>query len=207
MRFARENGAVALTFRPFEGDRVLTDPHFYPIFEEAERLDMAMALHIANGSRPHAAFLTSAIAERRAWAFSMFRVPTVNASLILMLSEVPALFPKLRWAFIEAAAQWMPWIFNETARRLILTGQPAPADLFEQNNIYVTCQTDDDLPWVLKYAGENSLMIGTDYGHKDPSSDIDATMGIRDYEGIGDATKDNILYHNPKRLYGLKLDT
>ena len=34
---------------------------------------------------------------------------------------------------------------------------------------------ESDLPWVLKYAGENCLLIGTDYGHGDPSSEVDAT--------------------------------
>ena len=100
----------------------------------------------------------------------------------------------------------MPWVYNEAARRIELTGQKAPPDLFEQKNIFVTCQTNDDLPWVLKYAGENSLLIGTDYGHGDPSSDIDATVGIREYDGISDQVKDNILFHNPKKLFALDIE-
>jgi hypothetical protein len=33
MRFARENGAVAVSLRPFEDDKHLVDPYFYPIYE------------------------------------------------------------------------------------------------------------------------------------------------------------------------------
>src|SRR3970282_2387814 len=50
MRFAKENGAVAVSLRPFEDDKHLVDPYFSPIYEEATRLGMAVAVHIANGS-------------------------------------------------------------------------------------------------------------------------------------------------------------
>jgi predicted TIM-barrel fold metal-dependent hydrolase len=56
---------------------------------------------------------------------------------------------------------------------------------------------------VLKYAGENSLMIGTDYGHSDPSSDIDSINFIRESNDLSEDTKARILYHNPAKLYGL----
>ena len=38
MRFAKENGSVAVCMRPLEGDRSLTDPYFYPVYEEATNL-------------------------------------------------------------------------------------------------------------------------------------------------------------------------
>ena len=64
-------------------------------------------------------------------------------------------------------------------------------------------QTDDDLPWVLKYAGEHSLVIGTDYGHTDPSSELDAISLLRDKDEISSDTKSRILHYNPKTLYNL----
>jgi len=33
MRFAKENGAVAVCMRPIEGNRILPDPYFYPIYD------------------------------------------------------------------------------------------------------------------------------------------------------------------------------
>lgn len=206
MRWARENGAVAVFTRPIEETRILIDESFYPVFQEAERLDMSMAVHIANGNNANIDFLRAAAAGNKALPFSLFRAPTVTSCMLLLHSDIPKTFPKLRWGYIEASAQWMPWVYNEAARRIALTGETAPPDLFERANIFVTCQTDDDLPWVLKYAGENTLMIGTDYGHSDPSSDVDATVGIRDYEGISDQVKDKILFHNPKKLFALDID-
>jgi hypothetical protein len=61
----------------------------------------------------------------------------------------------------------------------------------------------DDLPWVLKYAGEQSLVIGTDYGHLDPSSDTNAIGAFKQLEEISQDTKERIRYHNPKALYHL----
>ena len=46
-------------------------------------------------------------------------------------------------------------------------------------------------------------MIGTDYGHLDPSSDTNAIHAFQQLEGISEATKERILYHNPKALYNL----
>jgi predicted TIM-barrel fold metal-dependent hydrolase len=54
IRFGKEHGACAVLMRPYEGNRLLVDPYFYPIYEEAVRLDMAIAIHIANFSAPHA---------------------------------------------------------------------------------------------------------------------------------------------------------
>ena len=47
------------------------------------------------------------------------------------------------------------------------------------SNLFVACQTDDDLPYVLKYAGENCLMIGSDYGHADNASELLALAKLK----------------------------
>jgi predicted TIM-barrel fold metal-dependent hydrolase len=207
IREAKENGAVGVCLRPFEGDKFLIHSYFYPIFEEAERLDMPIAVHIANAS-PFYRSLFESVFEN-AGGFNIFRVPTVMVCLGLIASEVPQLFPKLRWAFIEASAMWMPWIWNEVAQRFLMMKsisdetRSMPMDLFKEYNIFVTCQTDDDLPWVLPYSGEHSLVIGTDYGHFDPSSEIGAIEVFKQDDRISQETKDRILHYNPKALYGL----
>ena len=69
--------------------------------------------------------------------------------------------------------------------------------------IVVTWQTDDDLSYILKYAGESSLVIGTDYGHTYPSTKVDAITVLKQQSSISQETKDRILHHNPKTLYDL----
>jgi predicted TIM-barrel fold metal-dependent hydrolase len=206
MRWARERGAVAVFMRPLDEGRSLIDESFYPIYQEAENLDMSMAVHIANGSDTYVELYQKAAAGSGAVNFTLFRAATVTGTMLLMMSDIKTSFPKLRWGIIESSAQWAPWIHNEAARRIELTGKKPGRDLFEKANIFITCQTDDDLPWVLKYTGENCLLVGTDYGHSDPSSDVDATVHIREYEGISDQVKDNILFHNPKKLFSLDIE-
>jgi predicted TIM-barrel fold metal-dependent hydrolase len=67
----------------------------------------------------------------------------------------------------------------------------------------VACENTDDLPYVLSYAGEDSLMIGTDYGHHDPSSELNAIRLLRKDRRIGAETIEKILEINPRKFYGI----
>ena len=199
MRYAREHGAVAVSLRPFEDDKHLVDPYFYPIYEEATRLNLAVAVHIANGSPQ----LMDQFKPRydRMGGFAQFRVPTVITCLSLMMSDVPKTFPQLRWAFVEASAQWVPWVVKEATRRTGTRGFPKLP--FKEFNIYVTTETNDDFEYVLRYAGEDNLVIGTDYGHTDASSEVDAIDIFRATDLVTDPIKKKILDDNPRRLYAL----
>jgi predicted TIM-barrel fold metal-dependent hydrolase len=91
----------------------------------------------------------------------------------------------------------LPKLAGKTARPDVLTGS---------KQLFVACQTDDDLPYVLKYAGENCLMIGSDYGHADNASELLALARLKENSDIDPRVIDNILYHNPAKFYGLDGD-
>jgi len=201
MRFGKEHGACAALMRPIEGNRLLIDRYFYPIFEEAQRLDMAIAVHIANGNPWMTDFFKHDVFQ--AAAFHRFRVPTVAAVHDLLLSEIPRVFPSLRFGFIEASAQWLPWILNEARKRFRQLGRPWPDNIMRDYRIWVTCENSDDLPNVLQHAGEDCLVIGTDYGHTDPSSDIDAIKTFQARTDLTEAVKQKILTDNSRRLYAI----
>ena len=71
--------------------------------------------------------------------------------------------------------------------------------------MWVACENTDDLPYVLSHAGEDALMIGTDYGHHDPSSELNAIRLLRDDRRIAPEVIDKILEANPRKFYGLDL--
>ena len=75
--------------RPLEGERHLSDPYFYPIYQTAADLDLAIAIHIANGNPENCDLYRMAPAGR----FAQFRVPTVTACFNLLMSELPEQFP------------------------------------------------------------------------------------------------------------------
>jgi predicted TIM-barrel fold metal-dependent hydrolase len=77
-------------------------------------------------------------------------------------------------------------------------------DPYSRPRIYVTAQTDDDFPFVLKYAGEDKIVIGTDYGHTDASSQVDAISVFRGNNEIDEGAKRKILDDNPRALYAMR---
>ena len=45
---------------------------------------------------------------------------------------------------------------------------------------YAACQSDDDLPYVLKYTDEDNMLMGTDYGHHDHAADLEGLRNLQD---------------------------
>jgi predicted TIM-barrel fold metal-dependent hydrolase len=56
---------------------------------------------------------------------------------------------------------------------------------------------------VLKYSGEDNLVIGTDYGHNDQSTEIEALRNLKNQGGITARQYQKIIYDNPKDLFAL----
>jgi predicted TIM-barrel fold metal-dependent hydrolase len=94
-------------------------------------------------------------------------------------------------------------MIHDLRRRLETRGRELPPDPLKVNNIWVTCQTDDDLAYVLKYAGEDNIVVGTDYGHQDQSSEIEAMRVMRDKGDVEPRVIDKIMGENAVALYGL----
>jgi predicted TIM-barrel fold metal-dependent hydrolase len=68
----------------------------------------------------------------------------------------------------------------------------------------VTCQVGDDVPYLVrKHTGENTLMIGTDYGHADSSTELDALRTLQESGGITAQMHKKIVEDNPRAFYGL----
>ena len=59
------------------------------------------------------------------------------------------------------------------------------------------------MPYIVRWCGENCLVIGTDYGHIDPSSAVTALNEFKRMDGIDSAVKEKILSHNAKVFYAL----
>ena len=201
MPWAKENGAVGVVMKPFEGHRFMLDPYFFPYLEAAQEHDLAMTIHIANANQAYVDAIASAYDP--SGGLPTFRMPTVHACNGLILSDVPKRFPELRWGFIESSCQWVPWIMHETARRARGAGWKLPDNPFAEYNIYVSAQTDDDFPYVFSYIGDDNIVIGTDYGHTDTSSEVDAIETFRNLDTISEESKRKVLVDNSVALYRL----
>jgi predicted TIM-barrel fold metal-dependent hydrolase len=98
----------------------------------------------------------------------------------------------------------VPYAIHDYARRFERSGVAVDkTQVLQKNKIWVTCQTDDDLPYVLKYAGDDKLIIGTDYGHNDTSSEILALRKLKEDGAVPTSVVNKILDDNARALYGL----
>jgi predicted TIM-barrel fold metal-dependent hydrolase len=197
LKFGKENGACGVFMRGLEADRSLSDRYFFPLYEEASRLNLPICVHSANGS------LTAYELFVDDPGFCKFKLAVIGAFHSLVYFGIPQKFPKLKIGIIEVGAQWLPHAMRDLARRYARRGQSLEKNLLAENRIYVTCQNDDDIPYVLKCSGEDSLLMGTDYGHSDNASELLALRALGDKGELGTAVIDKILYKNPKAFYGL----
>lgn len=197
MEFAKENGAVGVFLRGLECERRLDNPYFFPIYEKAQELDLPMCFHSGNNS-----FMVRDIYASEA-GFGRSKLPVVSAFHSLLMAGIPAKFPKLRWGFVEVSAQWIPYALNDLSIRMKRKGKRMSKTIMADNNFYVACQVTDDLAYVLEYAGEDNLVVGTDYGHSDTSTEIEALRKIKDDGKIPASVADKILDANARALYGL----
>jgi predicted TIM-barrel fold metal-dependent hydrolase len=196
VRHAKDAGACGVFMRGHETERLLTDPYFHPMYELAETLDLPICVHSASGSHTISDFFGDD-------NFSKFKLAVVAGCHSLLMEGTPQLFPKLRWGFIEVSAQWIPYVLNDAGLRLKRRGRTLPEQPLKANNIYVACQVTDDLPYILSYAGEDNLVIGTDYGHADNATEIEALRLLKQNGAVAPHIVDKILSDNARKLYGI----
>lgn len=204
LRFAVDHGACGVAKTGIEcPNRPASDPYFFPVYDEASRLNVPICFHIGVGD-PSYTDLSPAWATMGAHALF-----AISAFTALVSKSVPDQFPKLRFGWIETSASWVPFLMHDmlakrtrqTARAFDLKGE-----LFRESRFYVTCDVLDDLPYILQYGVEDSLMVGSDYTHGDYSSVFDAVQSIRERGEKGEiplAIAEKIINVNPTRFYGL----
>jgi uncharacterized protein len=212
LRFAKEHGACGtLKKGDREAGKWAADPYFFPFYEEAERLDLPICFHTGSGIPDF-----SPAREFTLGQFMRTKAAAVNGIQTLLVNNIPSKYPKLRFGCIEAGASWVSFVDYDVRRRVksnadrvsILSGPRTmlASNIFKDNRIYITCQVDEDLPTILKYVGEDNLIVGSDYTHRDPSMELEfrKLLQQRADEGeIPQAAVQKILYDNPKAFYGL----
>jgi predicted TIM-barrel fold metal-dependent hydrolase len=197
LKFGKEHNACGIYMRGLEAERSLSDPYFYSLYEQASALDLPICVHSANGAFTTYDFFSDDP------GFSKFKLAVIGAFHSFVFHGIPQRFPELKIGIVEVSAQWIPYAVHDLARRFARRGRTFPQNVLKENRIYVTCQTDDDLDHVLRYAGEDNLVIGTDYGHADNAVEIEALRKLRSDGRIGGRVVDKILQDNPTAFYGL----
>ena len=190
------------------------DPYFFPMYEEAQKLDMPICFHTGSG--------VPDFTPAREFTFSRFYrilLPVVHAFQSLIVHGVPERFPTLRFGFIEATASWVPFVLYEIRRRLeknkerptsvlrsTMEIEDMPEDILQRNRMYVSFQVDEDLGYVIRHAGEDNLLVGSDYTHNDSAQEMDFLGLLKQRADKGDISHSavtKITQDNPKTFYGI----
>lgn len=212
VRWAKEHGAIgALKKGGLEAGSWFADPYFFPFYEELERLDMPVCVHIGSGVPDFTSAARVALSR-----FHRVGLTVAHAFHSVLLHGLAKQFPGVRWGFVEAASGWVPYALYDLTRRM---DRRAPFEeriarplhevypnLLVDNNIFVTCQVDEDIPYILKFTGEESLMIGSDYTHADASGELLYKKFMQQRVDQGDfsaVAARKIMEDNPKRFYGV----
>jgi uncharacterized protein len=210
IRFAKENGACAILKKgDKEAGHWVNEEYYFPIYEECEKLGLAVCFHIGSGTPDF-----SSVQEFAMGRFTKLGVPPLHAFNSLVQYGIPSQFPGIRWGFIEAGASWVPYVSYQIMRRVgrsrdRIAGDytyEKPSDIVTKNRFYITCQVDEDLPYILQYTSEDNLVVGSDYTHADFSQEMEFAQLLQQRADRGDIPQSavpRIARDNAKVLYGL----
>jgi predicted TIM-barrel fold metal-dependent hydrolase len=200
IQWGKANGAVGVFFRGIEGQWTLDNPYLFPVYQAANDLDLPICIHTGAGCP---AFISLFDVERN-HSFGHSRVQPLLAFRDIIANKIPEQFPRLKFGFIEASAGWVPFLLHILKRLLKQKWRfSSDADLFREYRIFVACEADEDVNYIARYTGEDHLLIGSDYGHQDPSEERQLVAAMRAREDIPRALTDKILFENGRCFYPL----
>ena len=187
---------------------------YWPVYEEAQRLDCALAVHGGSHS---------------GMGFDSFTVyPPITGlghpfSLMIALSAmvfhgVFDRFPRLKVAFLEGGAGWATFWMDRMDRtnqyHYVIDPRGAyrgptlkkkPSDYLKSGNIYIGCEGNEEgLIYQIERLSAKPFLFASDYPHEvGPEECREEIDEIRQRRGISDRDKKDILGGNAKRFYGL----
>jgi len=206
LEYGANHGAAGIHLRGMEHDMYLCDPYFFPLYERAQDLDLPILVH--NGATirmkpgiPIGNFVPQPPAL-------MHQIVNLMCAFHAVLgSDITERFPRLRWGFLEGGAGFTLPVMQQNARRDMSIGvqpfldpkMPTPDDI-ERMNVYVTVQTDEDVPYLAKALGKENLILGTDFGHNDLGTEVGAHQTIRARHDVDPELASGIVDKNARRL-------
>ena len=207
IRRAKAQGSVAGIYaRGIEWDMPLTHPDFWPIYEEAERQDLPITVHVGNGSSPMIREMLQGV-PRPTYADSQPHIHALGKGLVsgpyvlyafqqILSSTLLEDFPKLRVGFLEAGSDWTPRLI-----KALRAAKGAKIDQWLSERVFVSCALDDDLPYIMGKAGDDFLVTATDFPHGDAFRQDQLAQGLMRRGDLSETAVEKILAINPQRLY------
>lgn len=178
---------------------------FWPIYDEIQRLNVPFCVHNRR---------QGPVAENRFDSFiymhSLGRpVETFMQFAGLIYGGVAERYHKLRIAFLECGAGWVPYwmerLDEEWEKRGKLEAplcKHKPSEYVIHGNWFFATEPEEEmLPYVIERIGDDKILFASDYPHWDGIFPH-VVSTIRGREDISESAKEKILGDNAQRFYG-----
>ncbi len=182
--------------------RHVSHPEFWPIYQEAEKLNCVMAVH--GGSYINLGFNTfMTFPATRALGMPF---PLAIALTGMMVDGVFDHFPKLRVGFMEGGTAWIPLVLDRLERELEYGGlkmKRHPVEYFKDDRIFVGCEGNEKaLSYAIERVGPQSFMFASDFPHEISINNcMEEIDEILEREDLRNEYKSAILGDNARRFY------
>jgi predicted TIM-barrel fold metal-dependent hydrolase len=184
-------------------------PSFDVLWDEAQRLDVPVAVHGG---------VTTNLGLDRVTSFAEAHCLEHPFAQMLQMTNmvfqgVFDRFPRLRVAFLEAGVGWVPYMMDRLdedaekfGSRLATPLKRAPSEYLKSGNIFFTAEVEEDtLPYVLSLLGDEVILWASDYPHERERDEFGGDIPyFRARKDISDAAKQKILYDNALRYYRMQ---
>jgi predicted TIM-barrel fold metal-dependent hydrolase len=219
LEFGAANGAVGVMVKGIEHGMFLSDPHFFPIYERAEKLGLTIVVH-QGAARQHIEGLGLAGFNKSPAASVHYTATVAQGFYAILASDVYQRFPKLRFAFVESGISWVPYVFHHYQRLRMSTRKDSytvtprgpsrkmidpldPVLEVKRRNLYVSAENDEDINYVVSLIGEDNITLGTDMCHNDNGSDPLAHTVLMERADLDPRVARKIVDTNGRRAYGI----
>jgi predicted TIM-barrel fold metal-dependent hydrolase len=206
-RTVKELGFVGASLFPNVKGRHLGDSYYFPLYAEAEKLNIPICVHMFLGR-----YGSDAVGTERVDKFfysHLFGHPfeQMIALSVIIGEGVLERFPKLRFVFLESGCGWVPYWLERMDEHYEVLGvqlselRTEPSKLLQRGQIYFSCEPDEkELVHVIDVIGDTWIVFASDYSHFDSRSP-GASEPIVTHAQLGEASKRKILNDNARRLY------
>ena len=156
-------------------DTLLSDYRLNAFWAEAERLGTAVAVH---GPALPSFFRSYFDINRPDHMLEINHMAHTFAQMLacsnVITSGVLERHPRLRLAFLEAGAGWVPyWMnrmdeYNEVAPERWAGISAKPSEYIKSGRVFFSCEPGDEfIPLFIEHVGEDSMLFASDYLHFD----------------------------------------
>ncbi len=204
-RAVKELGMVGAMIPSNGLKRHVSSKEFWPVYEEAEKLDCVLSVH--GGSYSDLGFNTFTVFPATRALGMPF--PLAIAMTGMIVDGVFDRFPNLRVGFLEGGTSWIPLVIDRLEREVEYGGlslKRAPLDYFRSGRVFVACEGNEKvLAYSVERVGPEPFMFASDFPHEiamdNCMEEIDEILERKD---LKEEHKQAILGDNAKSFYKLK---